>query len=648
MYEKQLESLNETLSSLQFDGKIGHRTDGSNRTALQSRAAIYVRKSHFTEGKSKSIEDQIKDGRRVCEKLGLIVSEIYNEGEGCKGDHYWAGSGRPGPERPELGRLMRDMEAGKFGVVVVWKSDRLYRDCGLADAVLKAMRAHNVALVCGGSDYSIHTATGFARASLEAVSNREQRDKASEDVKRALGERSAEGQLTRSPACLGFRSAGRYSKSAIAVPDEISLVRRMFNMFLVGEDERGPLGVTAIATQFIREGTILPRMRKRDGNPTLTIHTAGRIRRILSHVAYIGKMRNDGEDYDCDEFLIAADDGSGRTETVIPLGVWQAAQEKLERQTKFDKKSEGLGTPHLLTGIACCGYCGHTVYVQTRSVLGKGGVTRVSRRFICNHLDLDRHCPKGSMPTISEEVLEGWIIQQLAPILMREIADRQSSSGRNTDIQMLAELKHRIDLACKFEAQEIAAKIRYLDDIQMEALAVTLRTERESLVRKARDIEERIIKSNVVSFDFAPEELPEMPRATIRSALQSAIEWIALCPRGVIALTRLGTYVCATFRKGDPSRGEHPNLKALNEPNVVDSLSLGAWFANTDEFVKGRRKVLGKRASGLMDDDLLPGIHGVDEKILTVEQGIYIPDSNISTELLAGMEEGNAIVQEVA
>ena len=145
--------------------------DFANGLPAKRRAAIYVRKSHFTEGKSKSLSDQIKDCRRVADKLGLDVSEdrIYMEAEGCKGDWTWAGSGDPGPHRPALGRMMDDMAAGLFDSIVIWKSDRMYRDCGLADDILKRMRANKVALVCGGYDYLIHTATGFARASLEAV-----------------------------------------------------------------------------------------------------------------------------------------------------------------------------------------------------------------------------------------------------------------------------------------------------------------------------------------------------------------------------------------------------------------------------------------------------------------------------------------------
>jgi DNA invertase Pin-like site-specific DNA recombinase len=608
--------------------------DTINPTPVR-RAAIYVRKSHFTEGKSKSIADQIKDCLRVAAKLGLTVAEehIYMEAEGNKGDWTWSGSGDPGPYRVALGRMMDDMDAGLFDLVVVWKSDRMYRDCGLADDILKRMRANKVALVCGGYDYLIHTATGFARASLEAVSNREQRDKASEDIKRTLGERVLEGQITRSPACLGYRSAGADTQAVRAIPEELALVNRIFRMFLIGEDSRGPLGVTAISRQLVSEGTFLPALRLPDQRTTPKDIGAGKIRRILEHVAYIGKFKHAGREYDCPSLLVPAADGSGNMETAVPLQTWLDAQDKLARETKWDKKCNGLGTPHLLTGYVICGNCGRTTYALQRRV--PSGPDGQEEQVRSNYRCLRKHelypC-KGLMPCLSEPVLDAWVLSELTPLLIHEIKVAHCATGRDADIQALAGSRLKLEAACQREAAELQRVLNIYDDMQLRAKAAEFRAVRETMMREIAAIQERLNKSGGALAQLPDENVADMPRAALRAALQSATEWIMVSSTGVIALTRMGTYIAARYRKGDRARGEHPILRALEPASVVDALTCLAWFPNPAAFLEGRRETLGAQAASRSDEDILPGLTAYQTQRDSQEIG-YVPEFPVPTDI---------------
>src|SRR5689334_22608449 len=94
--------------------EIGERPAAPNPAQYtRRRAGLYHRKSHHTEGKSKSVVEQEKDNRRNCDRFGLDVSpdRIYTEAEGCKGD--WPPGCQPGPYRPQLARLIEDIIQGK-------------------------------------------------------------------------------------------------------------------------------------------------------------------------------------------------------------------------------------------------------------------------------------------------------------------------------------------------------------------------------------------------------------------------------------------------------------------------------------------------------------------------------------------------------
>ena len=291
-----------------------------------------------------------------------------------------------GPHRPVLGRLVQDIKDGLIDVVVIWRSDRLYRSVGVADELLNMMVKYNVRLVASRHDYHIHTATGLANAKQEAVRNEEMVGKTSEDIIRDLQFKKALGQITRSPACLGFRSAGNDSLTAMshsrrgrARAADIPHVR------LRGGPTEGPLCRHAIARQARkRRYKISPPQAGGQGGvpriPSMAIESSIRCR----HVAYIGKMRHAGEAYDCEHLLVPAADGSERKVTVISLALWQRVQDKIDRETKADKRSgksaAEVNTPHLLTGTVVCGICGRNCYCQGSK---REGVQVTPFKFIC-------------------------------------------------------------------------------------------------------------------------------------------------------------------------------------------------------------------------------------------------------------------------
>jgi DNA invertase Pin-like site-specific DNA recombinase len=597
------------------------------------RAAILGRKSHATEGKSKSVKEQVDECRQVCELMGFEVSDerMYVEPDGTKGSWFWPESGKPGPHRPVLGRLVQDILDGLVDVVVIWRSDRLYRDVGLANDLLNLMVQHNVRLVASRHDYNIHTATGLANAKQEAVRNEEMLGKTSEDIIRDLQFKRAIGQITRSPACLGFRSAGNDSCAAVVVPEEIALVQRIFRMYVVGEDERGPLSRHAIALQLMGEGVKFPRLRRKDKGEHLDSIDGDRIERVLQHVAYIGKMNHAGEVYDCNQLLVSAADGSDRKETVVPLSLWQEANERIDRETKADKRRKPGEAPHLLTGTVVCGRCGRNCYAV--GGYERQGVMMSFSRFICTNRYGNNKCPRDAGRRAPQEaVLEAWVFEELFPLLAAEIEASQASAGRDAETQRLAALRREIEEAQRSEGRKLrraldAVDSGGMDQHQYNQLATDLRAEREAMGREAEALAKRLSQAAPVIPDVSAAALARMPRSTVRAAVRAALDWIAICPEGIVAKSRWGTYTAARFRQGRRDAGEHHSIVFISKATAVDSLEALSLLPDPQRFLEGRRHTLGDAAVAVLDEHILPGYRVRQEgEVWGDHEGEYLLD----------------------
>ena len=590
-------------------------------TDIKRRAAVYIRKSNHDEtGKNKSCDQQLEMCLDVCHDKDLEVQEarIYREEEGQKGQWWWDNhlGYHPKPYRPELTRMMDDIEAGLIDVVVVWRSDRLYRDAGVCDALVKVFRARNIRLVAGHQDMDISSAAGLYTATSEAATNRRWRDVISEDIKRDHNSKARKGMFSRNPSCVGFRSRGRGSQQVECLAEELALVLRVFLLFLVGEEGRGPLGVTGIASLLMDQGVRWPKGSKghKAKNPD-KIHTSN-ISSVLTNCMYVGRWRHDGREYPCDRVLVPVLDAqgapTGKHETAVPLALYEAAQEKLARIDRPGKRS--LGSGHLLSGIAVCGRCGRPLQIARhayRLVNGpnKGAPRPPRTNFECRHRRGTRPCPAGAVFALNEKVLDAWVLAELAPLLLVEIAAMRASAGQEADRQMLVDLERQIREAKLRETKKLASLVGEMDAEQFSAVATLLRAEREALERKAIPLRQRLTRAEQTLPDLTSETLSTLPRSALKEVLTRAIAWIGIGKHGIIVLTSWGAYIGAEYRKrSKDSPNEAVNGTFLCAPSLVSTLNALDVLTDQPEFIRGRRDALGRKAERLSDAELLPGM----------------------------------------
>ncbi|MFX0561118.1 recombinase family protein [Tepidibacillus infernus] len=123
------------------------------------KAALYARVSTEEQAKEGySIAAQIAEIRRYADQNGFeIVDEYVDEGA----------SGKSIAGRPQMKRLLRDANQQKFGVVIIYKIDRLARKLKDALEISETLERNNVNLISLNEKFD--TTTAFGRTAFQMI-----------------------------------------------------------------------------------------------------------------------------------------------------------------------------------------------------------------------------------------------------------------------------------------------------------------------------------------------------------------------------------------------------------------------------------------------------------------------------------------------
>jgi DNA invertase Pin-like site-specific DNA recombinase len=564
--------------------------------------AIYARKSNKTEGRSKSVEEQIEFCRSVIAALSLEGREVrlYADPEGVKGEWWWEDShGRnPKPWRKELTRLVHDIESGEVGAVVVWRSDRLYRDAGVCDGLARLFINRRVRVIMQGREVDPGSADGRFQVTVEAANNRRWRDQISEDVRRDHDLKARLGMFTRNPSCLGFRSKGKDSQAVLPVEEELEIVRRIFRLYVHGEDGSAPMSPTGIAKKLMREGVRVAVGAKGHKAKDASLVHESQIRTILSNPMYVGRWRHLEQECECAALRVCGDAGSNGA--AISTELFEAARAKL-RSTKT-RSEKAKYSAHLLTGLAVCGGCGRPMQLGSKR-LPDGTTARV---FKCVNKTGDR-CPRGASVGVRDHVLDEWVLGALLPFIRREISEAAISiEAQELEEQRLV-LEARVRDIRRKETEELKSLVGALDAVQVAAIAADFRMERceaEAHLERLRDR----IDAQARAIEVPDEDLlGAKDKSRMKQALMSFLNWIALTKGGVVAYTKSGAIIAASY-DGSTLTGykRQGAFRRVEAPSARAAVGCAEWFPCPKRFVEGRRYVLGAVTAGLSDSDILP------------------------------------------
>lgn len=349
-----------------------------------------------------SISAQVDNLVEHCEKNKYKIVDHYTD-EGKSGS-------LPPLKRPELKRLLEDVEAGKIDMVLFTKLDRWFRSVQEYFKVQEILDRHGVAWKAIHEDYDTTTANGRMAITIFLALAQNEREKTSERIKVVFEHKRKNGE-----ACfggptppLGFR---KYR-------DEQGLLRL----------EKDPETEEAI-TEFWRilktEFNI-----KKAARHMLLVYGISRAEKAWYRVArsefYCG-MHGDVEDF-CPPYVTREE--------------WLLVQER----TTGTRAAAG-DRAYLFGGLIKCPECGNTL-CASYDVKTYKGERREYKFYRCRY-KATRRCGHGS--TYSERKLEKHLIAHLDTYLADTIAKVELQQKRQkkkpkTDVAALREQLRRLEI----------------------------------------------------------------------------------------------------------------------------------------------------------------------------------------------------------
>lgn len=417
------------------------------------RCAIYTRKSseEGLQQEFNSLDAQRESGE------SYIQSQAH-EGWTLVDDHYDDGGFTGGNmERPALGRLIADIQAGQIDCVVVYKVDRLSRSLLDFAKMMETFERHRVAFVSVTQQFNTSTSMGRLMLNVLFSFAQFEREVISERTRDKIAAARRKGKWSGGMPVLGYDVDPRTHK-LIVNEAEAQQVRATFELYLQQET------LLSTAEELARRGWVNKRWTTRKGNTRGgQPFGKGRLHKLLTNVVYLGKIRYKSEIH------------QGEQEALVSSEVWERVQTLLKQNSRGEGTRLGLRFDALLKGLFRCGPCGcalspaHTTKNHT-----------CYRYYVCVHAQQRgwKSCPTKS---VAAEPVERFVIEQLRALVR---GSQTATRLRHDDQKRLAEVSRACQDAqeesrrCEREVSrlrtqveaglQLAAKKRALLDRQLE------------------------------------------------------------------------------------------------------------------------------------------------------------------------------------
>ena len=227
------------------------------------KAAIYVRVS--TEEQRDygySIDGQIRELKDYCKRKNYDVVDIYND----------AGFSGKNMNRPNLERLLNDMQKGLIDVIVAVKVDRLTRDGYDGQWLLKECNKYDVILDLLYEHYDVNTVNGEMMFGMNLLFAQRERKEIGNRTRRGLEEAVRQGKY---PTKVPFGYTRDIDGKLLIDPVASIVIKDIFELYADG------MSMNAIANKFNMEKRLNSKNDKwRDD----------KILKILSNPIYKGEI----------------------------------------------------------------------------------------------------------------------------------------------------------------------------------------------------------------------------------------------------------------------------------------------------------------------------------------------------------------------
>jgi len=295
---------------------------------------IYARLSRDPDGTATATARQEADCRALCEREGWTVARVYVDSD--------LSGFNPKTERPAFQEMVDDLTTGTIGAVVVWKLDRLSRQPGQFESVVRACELVGARIVSVNESADMTSPAGLAMMRVGMAFAAMESQNISLRVKRAKLEQARNGE----PHGGGIRPFGLTLDRRAIVEDEAALIRAAAEAVLDGET------MSSVARAWNDAGVTTTK-----GN-RWSVTT---VRRLLAAPHVAGCRHYHGEAIPSD--VIPA---------ILDRETWERVKAVLEDPARRQTKDRVIRP---LSGLVRCSRCGQAMTVKYR----KGGLQPLYR-----------------------------------------------------------------------------------------------------------------------------------------------------------------------------------------------------------------------------------------------------------------------------
>ena len=408
-----------------------------------------------------STAEQAAEGYSIGEQKERLTA--YCKARGWTGFKHFIDAGFSGGDlnRPAMQDMIKAIQAGAIGRVVVYKLDRLSRSQKDTLYLLEDIFApHGVDFVSMSENFDTGSPFGKATIGLFSVFAQLERDTIRERVTLGRTARAKEGKYHGgSTPPVGYD----YIDGRLIINDfEAMQVRECFNLFLTGST------YTEIAETLNGKG-----WTHKNGRWIIQ-----RVRSVLQNPVYVGMIKYGGEVY------------AGIHEPIIDRDAFEATAAIIQKAKKNTGHKKKLPDCAYLIGKIYCARCGAR-YTHSRRVSGHKKDGPKLSYYICSARNHPKQTGYKCDNTIHRaDNIDGIIFDSLRGLKLSDVAryrrqEPDTSKALQDEIKKIDRQRSRlIDLFSvgTFEAEELTAKL--------EPLNAKKKAIEEHLAAHARPIEE--------------------------------------------------------------------------------------------------------------------------------------------------------------
>lgn len=340
-------------------------------------AFLYGRNSHDPKRKTRSVGDQLHEGRALCDQYGWPVKREFK-------DPGISASRHARRKREDFEEMLEGIAASECRIVVAWEASRYYRDLEVYVRLRRACFEAGVLLCYNGQLYDLSKREDRKATAMDAVSAEDEsdgiRDRNLRTTRRVAKEGGPHG-----PAPLGYRhvydaDTGELLER-VADPKKAKLVADMFQW----AEEGKPLA--AIARELNGRG-LTTRLGKTWN--ARTVHIMLRNRSYIGQRVHLGSVRD------------------GTWDGIVDEETFANVQAILDARAKG--KGHDTSVKHLLSGIPYCS-------VHEPVTLRWEPTTRGRNIYRC--YDKDLSIPADALEAYVEEGVLEWLSSDKAAAAFR-------------------------------------------------------------------------------------------------------------------------------------------------------------------------------------------------------------------------------------